>query len=89
VNHTPYLRFHVDELRFDGTNWQVAFTPRGISWEPKQIRPLPDEELRRIWKAHGIMVEPDDETVKKHWKLIEGGVKNYLIREYWSLEAKK
>jgi hypothetical protein len=79
----------VDELKFDGKHWQIAFTPRGIAWEPKQVRPVPDEELRRIWKATGITMEPDEATVKKYWKLIEGGVRNYVIREYWSLDAKK
>jgi hypothetical protein len=79
----------VDELKFDGANWQVAFTPRGITWEPKQVRPVPDLEMRRIWKASGITAEPEEPAVKKYWKLIEGGVKDYLIREYWSLEAKK
>jgi hypothetical protein len=89
VNYEPYLRFHVEEVRFDGKDWQVAFTPRGISWEPKQVRPVPDAELRRIWKAHGITAEIDDASLKKYWKQIEGSVKSYLIREYWSLDAKK
>jgi hypothetical protein len=89
VNARPYLRFHVDELKFDGANWQVAFTPRGVTWEPKQVRPVPDEEMRRIWKACSITVEPDVAAVKKYWTLIEAGVKNYLIREYWSLDANK
>jgi hypothetical protein len=89
VNDRPYLRFHVDELRFDGCNWQVAFTPRGIDWEPKQVRPVPDEEMRRIWKAYGMTVEPDDASVKQHFRMIEGSVKNYLLREYWSLDRAK
>jgi hypothetical protein len=89
VNYKPYLRFHVDELKFDGKDWQVAFTPRGIDWEPKQVRPVPNEEMRRIWKAYGITIEPDDASVKRYWKLIEDSVRNYLIREYWSLEAKR
>jgi hypothetical protein len=86
-SHLPYLRFYVDELEFDGKDWQVAFTPRGIAWEPKQVRPVPDAEIRRIWKAYGMTVEPDHATVKRYWKLIEGSVKNYLIREYWRLDA--
>ena len=85
----PYLRFHVDELRFDGNDWQIAFTPRGITWEAKQVRPVPDAEMRRIWKAQRITVAPDDASVKKYWKMIEGGVRDYLIREYWSLDTKK
>ena len=89
TSHLPFIRFHLDELKFDGTNWQVAFTPRGIAWEPKQVKPVPDEEMRRIWKACGITVEPDDASVRMYWKMIEGGVRNYLIREYWSPGEKK
>jgi hypothetical protein len=89
VSNKPFLRFHPEETRFDGQAWQVAFTPRGIAWEPKQVRPVPDEEMRRIWKAYGIAVELDEVSVKKQWRLIEGSIKNYLIREYWSLDEKK
>ena len=89
VSHLPYLRFHVEEVRFDGKDWQVAFTPRGIDWEPKQVRPVPDAEMRRIWKAYGISVEIEDASVRKYWRLIEGSIKNYLIREYWKLDRKK
>jgi hypothetical protein len=85
----PYLRFHVDEVRFDGRDWMVAFTPRGITWEAKQARPVPDDEMRRIWKAEGVPVALDDGSVKQYWKQIENGVRDYLIREYWSLDGKK
>jgi hypothetical protein len=27
--------------------------------------------------------------VKKYWKQIESGVREYLIREYWTLDVKK
>ena len=89
ISHLPYLRFHPDEVRFDGKDWQVAFTARGIAWEPKQVRPVPDAEMRRIWKAYGIPVEMDDASVKKYWKMIEGSIKHYLIREYWKIDVKK
>jgi hypothetical protein len=89
VSYLPYLRFHPDEVKFDGENWQVAFTPRGVTWEAKQVRPVPQAEMLRIWKAYGITVEPDDASVKKYWKLIEAGIKNYLLREYWSIDVKK
>ena len=85
----PYLRFHVEEVRFDGTEWQVAFTPRGIGWEDKQVRPVPDAEMRRIWTAEGAPGAMDDASVKKYWKQIENGVRDYLIREYWTLDSKK
>ena len=85
----PYLRVHVDEMRFDGNQWLIAFTPRGIEWEHKQTRPVPDAEMRRIWKVEGVPVALDDGSVKKYWKQIENGVKDFLIREYWSLDGKK
>ena len=85
----PYLRFHVDELKFDGQNWQVAFTPRGIAWEPKQVRPVPDSEMQRIWKQEKIPASLDGDSVKRYWLQIESGVKDYLIREYWSPDAKQ
>ena len=89
VSDKPYLRFHVEELQFDGKDWQVAFTPRGIAWEEKRTRPVPDGELRRIWKEEGVPVPLGAESARKYWKQIESGVKDYLIREYWSLDAKK
>ena len=85
----PYLRFHVDEVRFDGTEWQIAFTPRGIGWEDKPIRPVPDAEMRRIWGAESVPVALDEVNVKKYWKRIENGVKDFLIREYRSLDKKQ
>ena len=88
-SHLPYIRIHLDELQFDGKDWLVSFTPRGIAWEPRQVRPVPDMEIRRIWKAYGMTVEPDFATVKRYWKLVEGSVKNYLIREYWKMDLKK
>jgi len=89
VGVNPYLRFHVDEVRFDGTEWQIAFTPRGIGWEDKQIRPVPDAKMRRIWSAESVPVALDEASVKKYWKQIENGVKDFLIREYWSLDKKQ
>jgi len=79
----------VEEVQFDGKDWQVAFTPRGIDWEPKQVRPVPDAEMRRIWKAYGIPVELEDGSIRKYWRLIEGSIKHYLIREYWKIDTKK
>jgi hypothetical protein len=76
-------------MRFDGKDWLIAFTPRGIAWEEKKIRPVPDAEIRRIWRAEGIPVPLDSESIRKYWGQIEGGVKDYLIREYWSLDARK
>ena len=87
--YKPYLRFHVDEARFDGSDWLIAFTPRGITWEEKQVRPVPDSEVRRIWKAEGVPVSLDAESIKRYWAQIEGGVRAYLIREYWSPGPKK
>jgi hypothetical protein len=89
VDYKPFLRFHPEETRFDGAVWQIAFTPRGVSWEPKQVRPVPVEEMRRIWKGYSITADFDEAGVKKYWKLIEGSVKNYLLREYWKLDEKK
>jgi hypothetical protein len=89
VHYKPYLRFHVDEVRFDGKDWLIAFTPRGITWEEKQVRPVPDAEMQRIWKAENIPVALDNESVRRHWGQIENGVRSYLIREYWKLDAKK
>jgi len=89
VRPTPYLRFHVEEVQFDGRDWLIAFTPRGIAWEQKKTRPMPDSEMRRIWKAERIPVTLDGESVKKFWAQIENRVKEYMIREYWSLDAKK
>ena len=89
MNYKPYLRFHVDETRFDGRNWLIAFTPRGIDWEPKQLRSVPDEEMRRIWKAEGAPVALDEQSAKRYWAQIEDRVRDYLIREYWALEKKK
>ena len=85
----PHLRFHVEEVRLEGNAWLVSFTPRGIDWEAKQVRPVPDSEIERIWKEEGVPVPLDGESIRKFWKQIESGVKEYLIREYWSLEAKK
>ncbi len=45
--------------------------------------------MQRIWKEEGVPVPLDGENVKKYWKQIQSGVKDYLIREYWNLEAKK
>ena len=78
----------MDEVRFDGKDWQIAFTPRGIGWEDKQTRPVPDAEMRRIGSAEGVPVALDDASVKKYWKRIENGVRDFLIREYWTLEKK-
>ena len=60
-----------------------------LDWEKKQVRPVPDAEMRRIWKANGIPVELDESNLKRYWKQLEGGVKAYLIREYWTLDEKK
>ena len=89
MGYKPYLRFHVDEIRFDGRSWLIAFTPRGITWEAKQVRPVPDTEMQRIWRAEGVPVGLDGDSVKKYWKQIESGVREYLIREYWTLDVKK
>ena len=89
MHYKPYLRFHVEEVQFDGQNWQVAFTPRGITWEAKQVRPVPDEEMRKVWKAEGVPADLNLENAKKYWKQIENGIRDYLIREYWTLDAKK
>ena len=89
MGYKPYLRFHVDEIWSDGRSWQIAFTPRGITWEAKQVRPVPDAEMQRIWKAEGVPVALDGDSVKKYWKQIENGVREYLIREYWTLDVKK
>ena len=85
----PYLRFHVDEMRFEGDEWLISFTPRGIDWEDKRVRPVPDSEMQRIWKAEHVPVALDGESIKKYWKQIEDGVKEYLIRHYWRLDVKK
>ena len=85
----PYLRFHAEEVRFEGSEWLVSFTPRGIEWEEKRVRPVPDSEMQRIWKEEGVPVPLDGDSIRKYWKQIEAGVKDYLIREYWSLDAKK
>jgi hypothetical protein len=85
----PYLRFHVDEVRLEGKDWQIPFTPRVITWEAKQTRLVPEAEMRRIWKAERVPVALDEVSIKKFWKQIENGVKDYLIREYWSLDEKK
>ena len=89
VQAKPYLRFHVDEMRFDGTDWQIAFTPRGIQWESKRTMPVPDAEMRKIWKAEGIPVVLDEANAKLYWKQVEGGVRDFLIREYWTLGETK
>jgi hypothetical protein len=89
VHYKPYLRFHVEELRFDGESWWVAFTPRGITWEPKQFRPVPDLEMRRIWEVEKVPVSLDEKSLARYWKQIEGRVSEYLIREYWTLEKQK
>jgi hypothetical protein len=36
-----------------------------------------------------VPVPFDGDSIRKYWKQIESGVKEYLVREYWSLEAKK
>jgi hypothetical protein len=89
VHDKPYLRFHVEEVQFDGQNWQIAFTPRGIAWEAKQVRLVPDEEIRRLWKSEGVPVALELDSMKRYWKQIEGGVREYLIREYWTLDKKE
>ena len=89
VQAKPYLRFHVDEMRFDGNDWQIAFTPRGIEWESKRTRPVPDAEMRRIWKAENVPVALDEGNARLYWKQIEAGVRDFLIREYWSLDGTK
>jgi len=45
--------------------------------------------MQRIWKAEGVPVALDGDSVKKYWKQIENGVREYLIREYWTLDVKK
>ena len=89
MNYKPYLRFHTEELRFDGESWWVAFTPRGITWEPKQIRPVPDLEMRRTWEIEKVPVPLDEKSIARYWKQIESRVSAYLIREYWTLEKQK
>ena len=85
----PYLRFHVDELRFDGKDWQVAFTPRIVGWGEKQVRPVPDAEMQKIWKGYAMNTVLDEDSVKRYWRQIEGSVKAFLLREYWGPDAKK
>jgi hypothetical protein len=89
MHDKPYLRFHVDDVRFERDQWLIAFTPRGIGWEDKQTRPVPDAEMRRIWSTEGVPVALSDASVKKYWKQIENGVRDFLIREYWSIDGKK
>ena len=89
MNYKPYLRFHAEEVRFDGKDWQIAFTPRGVGWEDKMTRPIPQSEMQQIWRAAGITAALDDDNVRTYWRQIENGVRDFLIREYWSLDGKK